>query len=156
MKPLHLVVLILVGVGIMLGVTLMQKKQGASGPVVVKASGPPADAAFLDPEVQPLDVATGGGAFTGQWVKAPGWQVGITNITPADSGGKALRIELPSHPTMRGMSAWLVAIVPEDEDIKKGDFCVLSGRIDSVDKFHDGYAESLRVVMRDVTLTKIK
>lgn len=153
MKPIHLVVLILVGVAVMLGITMMKKQQEKNAPPPVAASsGPPAGATFVDVEASPLDVISNGNAFIGQWIKEPGWQVNIKEITKASDGGKALRIEVSQPSTLRG-SAWIVAVVPEETDVKVNQFVMLSGRIAEAKEFNDGGVMPGRtIVIRDVKL----
>ena len=154
MRPVHLLILILIIGGVAGGIVYMKKQEEKNGPPAVAASsGPPASAVFLEPEVQPLDVISGGNLFVGQWVRAPGWQVGITQVKEEDDG-KSIRVELSQPSTLRG-SAWIVAIVPEEEDVKAGQFVMLSGRIDDVTTFNDGGpVPGQRIIMRDVKVTR--
>ncbi|HYE60592.1 MAG TPA: hypothetical protein VD997_01230 [Phycisphaerales bacterium] len=155
MKPIHLVTLILVAVAVMLGITMMKKKQEQSAPKVAASSGPPAGATFVDVEKAPLDVIMSGNMYVGQWIKEPGWQVAIKEITKSSDGGKALRIEVSQPSTLRG-SAWIVAVVPEDTDIKVNQFVMLSGRIDEIREFNDGGPIPGRtLVVRDAKLTRL-
>src|SRR3954471_879174 len=83
------------------------------------SSGPPSDARFIEPGLQPGDVVAsiqmknpGPSRFVGMWVPEPGWDMGVEDIDKASDGGLALKQYRGEHANALTGGFWLLAAVP--------------------------------------------
>jgi hypothetical protein len=154
MRPIHLLILALVGASIALGIAVANKKQQPATPVAPPLAGPPPGASFIGAEVRPEDVIHADQLLVGYWIPEPGWQIAASEVKPEDDGVKSLRIPLAqSNPLFGAM--FLVVVVPEETPIREGEFCMVTGRIAEVSQFQKGgITDAYRVIVRDAKLTK--
>jgi hypothetical protein len=138
-----------VGVGIM-----VQKKNAAATPPT--PAGPPADAQFIPAEMQPGDVVgsimrknAGTSQYIGMWIPEPGWDMGVDDMEKASDGGWALKQYRAEHAGALGGGYWLLAGVPFETEVKKGDHVFISGKIEKVESYNDGgITPAYRIVVR--------
>jgi hypothetical protein len=138
---------------IAVGAFMMQK--GSASPAA--PSGPPPDAKFIDASLQPGDVVgslygknPGPSPYVGMWVPEPGWDMGVDDVSKASDGGLALKQYRAEHASALGGGFWLLAGVPFETEVKKGDHVFVSGRIDAVETYNDGsVTPAHRIIMRN-------
>ena len=152
MRAIHIVIILILGVSIAVAVSVMQRKQTAQA-APAPLAGPPADARFLRPGLLPLNVIQSEGIYNDYWIPEPGWQVGVEAVTE-ERGGKALRIPITQSTPLYGQ-LWLVVLVPEHTNVRKNDFCMITGRIHAIEKYSDGGpVEARRLIVRDGKVVK--
>jgi hypothetical protein len=136
-----------------IGAFLVQKRSAAQQ---AAPAGPPPNAQFIDASVQPADVVAsiygknaGPSRFIGMWVPEPGWDMGVDEVEKASDGGIALKQYRAEHANALTGGFWLLAAVPFETDVKKGDHVFISGRIDTVESYNDGgITPAYRVILR--------
>jgi hypothetical protein len=143
MRAGTLLVVIVVIAALVGGAMFMQKKKGAAE--AAPPAGPPPNASFIGAEVQPGDVIgsimrknSGPSHFVGMWIPEPGWDMGVDNIDKASDGGLALKQYRAENANALGGGFWLLASVPFETEVKKGDHVFISGEIETVESYNDG------------------
>ena len=154
---LAIVVVLLVGAAIAGGVYVQKSQLKQEEAARVAAAGPPADARFIEEGAQPSVVVASiqrknapPSHYIGMWVKEPGWDMGIDDVSAASGGGLGLKQYRAEHANALGGGFWLCAVVPAMTDVRKGDHVFISGRIDAVESYNVGeVTPSYRIVLRD-------
>src|SRR5215831_19093303 len=153
MRAGTLLIVIVVIAALIGGFMFMQNKKGKAEAAPV---GPPPGASFIGPEVQPGDVIgsimrknAGPSHYVGMWIPEPGWDMGVDTVEKASDGGVALKQYRAENATALGGGFWLLASVPFETVVQKGDHVLISGKIDVVESYNDGgITPAYRIIIR--------
>ena len=159
MRAGTLLIVFAIVAAVAVGAFMMQKKNGSQA----APSGPPADAKFIDADVQPASVVASVSGknpapsiYVGMWVPEPGWDMGVDDVSKASDGGLALKQYRSESATALGGGFWLLAGVPFETEVKKGDHVFISGRIDAVETYNDGsITPAHRIIIRNAKATPL-